>query len=67
MANDGRGVNPAEHLATLLSCLGGSKENVYKLVHRKHWKLGTLTEDPDAVFQEIKNRRVKFTESPMGK
>eukprot|EP00969_Alexandrium_andersonii_P138263 6114347-Alexandrium_andersonii.AAC.1 len=26
LANDGRGVNPTEHLTTLLSCLRGSKE-----------------------------------------
>eukprot|EP00969_Alexandrium_andersonii_P264009 11669204-Alexandrium_andersonii.AAC.1 len=31
LPNDGRGMNPTEHLTTLLSCLRGSKEKVYKL------------------------------------
>eukprot|EP00969_Alexandrium_andersonii_P154791 6842834-Alexandrium_andersonii.AAC.1 len=51
----------------LLSCLRGSNEKAYKLVHRKHRKLGALTDGPDAVFEEIKNRRMKFTETPVEK
>ena len=67
LANDGRGMNATEHLTTLLSCLRGSKEKVYKLVYRKHRKLGTVGDDPDKVFEEIKSRLMKFVETPMEK
>ena len=50
-ANDGRGVNPTEHLTTLLSCFKGSKVKIYKLIYKKHRKLGTLMSDPDGVFE----------------
>merc|ERR1712026_449271 len=50
LANDGRGMNATEHLTTLLSCLRGSKEKVYKLAYKKHRKLGTVSTDPDKVF-----------------
>ena len=67
LANDGKGMNPKEHLTTLASCLRGSKEKIYKLVYRKHRKLGTLDEVPDKVFEEIKSRHMKFIETPMEK
>ena len=43
----------------------GSKEKVYKLIYRKHRRLGTVEEDPDEVFAEIRARPMKFTETPM--
>ena len=67
LANDGRGMNPTEHLTTLVSCLRGSKEKIYRLVYKKHRKLGTVEEDPDKVFEEIRNRHMKFVETPMEK
>eukprot|EP00969_Alexandrium_andersonii_P249360 11020657-Alexandrium_andersonii.AAC.1 len=60
-------MNPTEHLTTLLSCLWGPKEKVYKLVYKKHRKLGTVTDDPDQVFAEIKSRHMKFTATPVEK
>jgi hypothetical protein len=48
-----------------LSCLRGSKEKIYKLIYKKHRKLGTLESDPDAVFEEIRDRHMKFVETPM--
>ena len=65
LANDGRGMTPLEHLTTLVSCLRGSKEKIYKLIYRKHRRLGTVDEDPEEVFQEIRARHMKFTETPM--
>ena len=65
LANDGRGMSPLEHLTTLVSCLRGSKEKIYKLIYRKHRRLGTVDEDPDEVFAEIRARHMKFTETPM--
>ena len=58
-------MSPLEHLTTLVSCLRGSKEKIYKLIYRKHRRLGTVDEDPDEVFAEIRARHMKFTETPM--
>eukprot|EP00969_Alexandrium_andersonii_P063902 2814923-Alexandrium_andersonii.AAC.1 len=60
-------MNPTEHLTTPLSCLRGPKEKVHKLVYKKHWELGTVTDGPDQVFAENKSRHMKFTETPMEK
>ena len=65
LANDGRGMNAAEHLTTLLSCLRDSKENIYKLIYKKHRRTGEVEKDSDAVFDEIKQRHMKFVETPM--
>ncbi len=35
------------------------------MICRKHRHLVPVSEDPDAVFQEIAVRRVKFVEAPM--
>ena len=35
LANDGKGMNPTVHLTTLVSCLTGSKEKIYKLICKK--------------------------------
>jgi hypothetical protein len=65
LANDGRGMNPMEHLTTLVSCLRGSKEKIYRIVYKKHRKLGTVEKDPDVVFAEIRERHMRFIETPM--
>ncbi len=65
LANDGRGMNPMEHLTTLVSCLRGSKEKIYRIVYKKHRKLGKVEKDPDAVFNEIRERHMRFIETPM--
>ena len=65
MPNDGRGMLPNDRLTTLRSCLEGYKEKIYVLHVKKHRKLGTLERDPDAVYQEIKSRHMKFVESNM--
>jgi hypothetical protein len=43
----------------------GAKENLYKLIYKKHRHQGTIEEDPDLVFQEIEVRHMKFVETPM--
>ena len=65
LPNDGRGMLPADRLKTLRQCLEGYKEKIYVLHIKKHRKLGTLEKDPDAVYQEIKSRHMKFVESNM--
>ena len=65
LANDGRGMSAMEHLTTLVSCLRGSKEKIYRIVYKKHRKLGTVAKDPDAVFAEIRERHMRFIETPM--
>ena len=45
----------------------GSTEKIYKIAYKKHRKLGTVTEDPDQVFEEIRARHMKFSETPMEK
>jgi hypothetical protein len=65
LANDGRGMSAMEHLTTLVSCLRGSKEKIYRIVYKKHRKLGTVEMDPEAVFAEIRERHMRFIETPM--
>ena len=65
LPNDGRGMLPADRLKTLRQCLDGYKEKIYVLHIKKHRKLGTLEKDPDAVYQEIKSRHMKFVETAM--
>ena len=67
LANDGRGMSAKEHLTTLVSCLRGSKEKIYRLIVNKARRSGMLEDDPDAVFQEIRERRVKFVETQIGR
>jgi hypothetical protein len=67
LANDGRGMNPKEHLRTLQSCLRGSKEKIYRLVYKRRKLSGLVDEDPDKVFAEIKERHMKFKETLMEK
>ncbi len=58
-------MSPLEHMTTLASCLRGSKEKIYKLIYKTHRRLGTIEEDPDQVFEEIKARHMNFVETPM--
>ena len=65
LCNDGRGMLPNDRLKALRQCLTGAKEKIYVLLMKKHRKLGTLEKDPDAVYQEIKARHMKFVETDM--
>lgn len=67
MANDGTGMNPREHLRTLQSCLRGTKEKIHRLACMKHKVSGVVEEDPDRVFEEIKQRHMRFIETLMEK
>ena len=67
LANDGRGMSSLEHLTTLVSCLRGSKEKIYRTVYKKHRKLGTIEKDPGAVYAEVRERHMRFIETPMEK
>ena len=65
LANDGRGMSALEHLTTLVSCLRGSKEKIYRTVYKKHRKLGTVDKDPLLVYNEVRDRHMRFIETPM--
>ena len=63
LCNDGQGMNAADHLTTLESCLRGAKLKAYSLIVKKHRRMGTLTTDPDSVFEEIRLRHMRFAET----
>ena len=65
LANDGKGMLPMERLQTLATCLKGTKEKIYKLLVDKHRKLGSLERDPDKVFEVVRTRLMKFSESDL--
>ena len=65
LANDGKGMLPMERRQTLSTCLKGTKEKVYKLIVDKHRKLGSLERDPDKVFEVVRTRLMKFSESDL--
>ena len=54
-----------ERLQTLATCLKGTKEKIYKLLVDKHRKLGTLEKDPDKVFDVVRTRLMRFSESDL--
>ena len=56
---------PMERLQTLSTCLKGTKEKVYKLLVDKHRKLGALERDPDKVFDAVRTRLMRFSESDL--
>ena len=65
LANDGSGMLPAEHLRTLGQSLKGAKLKTYDVAIKKARKLGYHDNDPDRVFQEIKDRLMRFSETPL--
>ena len=67
LANDGAGMADKERLKVLLSCLKGSREKTYKVLHKKHRTLGDVDADPGKVFDIIKARLMRFVESNIEK
>ena len=65
LANDGSGMSAMDHLTTLEQCLEGHKKKIYKMVVQTHRRAQTYTQDPDAVFEEIKDRHMKFAETKL--
>ena len=52
-------------MQTLATCLKGTKEKIYKFQVVKFRKLGTLDSDPDGVFESIRARLMRFSESAL--
>jgi hypothetical protein len=46
LANDGAGMSDAERLKVLLSCLRGSREKVYRVIHKRCRASGLLQSNP---------------------
>ena len=67
LANDGAGMSDMERLKVLASCLKGSREATYKVLHRKHRLLGDVESDPGMVFSIIKAKLMRFVETPIEK
>jgi hypothetical protein len=67
LANDGAGMADAERLKVLLSCLRGSREKVYRVIHKRCRASGLLASNPEEVFSLIKERLMRFVETPMEK
>ena len=67
LANDGAGMSDMERLKVLSSCLKGSREKTYKVLHKKHRLLGDVEANPGMVFNIIKTKLLRFIETPLEK
>jgi hypothetical protein len=65
LANTGKGMRKAEMLIALQQTLGGSRKTIFENVMEERGPSGdgTLAEDPDSVYQEIKRRLLRFKET----
>jgi len=62
LANDGRGMAPAEKLITLGHCLRQSRLVVYELLIERNQRSGKLQTEPQKVYSEIIARLMEFSE-----
>jgi len=62
LANDGRGMAPAEKLITLGHCLRQSRLMVYELLIERNQRSGKLQTEPQKVYSEIIARLMEFSE-----
>ena len=67
LANDGAGMSDKERLKVLALCLKRSRQKTYENLFRKHRSLGDVESDPGKVFEIIKAKLLRFSESTMEK
>ena len=54
-------------LKVLLSCLRGTREKTYRVIHKLNRRNGRVENDPGGVFEDIKSRLMRFVETAMEK
>ena len=67
LANDGEGMSDKERLKVLLSCLRGTREQTYRVIHKLNRANGRVEKDPGGVFADIKVRLMRFIETTVEK
>ena len=67
LANDGAGMSDKERLKVLALCLKGSRQKTYENLFRKHRALGEVETEPGKVFDIIKAKLLRFSETTMEK
>ena len=67
LANDGLGMSDKEKLKVLLSCLRGTREKTYRVIHKLNRANGRVASDPRGVFEDIKARLMRFVETSVEK
>ena len=67
LANDGEGMADRKRLKVLASCLKGSREKTYQVLHKKHRLLGEVDSDPGKVLGIIRAKLMRFVEGSMEK
>ena len=67
LANDGDGMSDKERLKVLLSCLRGTREQTYRVLHKLNRANGRNEADPGGVFLDIKARLMRFVETQVEK
>ena len=65
LANNGQGMAWAERLRTIASCLTGSRKQIYDNIIKSHETDLKVKQDPKFVYFELKERLMKFLETPV--
>ena len=63
LANNCKGMSFREQLLALRARCRGSRLKTYTNLYRAAWKNGEVLEDPQAVYERIKNKHLMFAES----
>ena len=67
LANDGQGMSWPEKLRCLINCLKGNRAKTYRVAYKQARKRGEMQKDPMAVYVNIKEKLMRFVETPMEK
>ena len=67
LANDSNGMLPSEMLTALKGCLEGSRVHTYKILYDQQRKTGLVESDPMRVYQMIKEKHLRFSETKQAK
>ena len=63
LANNCQGMSKREMLVALRSRCRGSRLKTFQNIYRQEFKSGTVSTDPDAVYEKIKTKHLLFSES----
>ena len=63
LANNCKGMSFREQLLALRARCRGSRLKAFTNIYRSAWKSGEILDDPESVYQRIKNKHLVFAES----